>query len=213
MKVAVLGTGDVGQVLGKAFLTLGHEVAMGSRSATNDKAVAFAKAPGARAATFADAVKGADLVVLCTLGLANEEVLRAAGVSQFAGKVVIDTTNPLDFSKGMPPRLAISGEDSGGERVQKLLPGAHVVKAFNTIGNPMMFKPQLPGGPPTMFIAGNDDAAKKQVSAWLTRDFGFDVMDAGGIESSRYLEAMCLLWVLTAAKTGKWMQAFKMLRG
>ncbi len=125
---------------------------------------------------------------------------------------MIDTTNPLDFSKGMPPRLSVSGEDSGGEQVQRQLPKAHVVKAFNTIGNPMMFKPQLPGGPPTMFIAGDSADAKKTVSGWLQKDFGFDVADAGGIQSSRYLEAMCMVWVLTAASTGQWMQAFKMLR-
>jgi predicted dinucleotide-binding enzyme len=105
----------------------------------------------------------------------------------------------------------VSGNDSGGERVQRLLSGAHVVKAFNLVGNASMFRPDFPGGPPDMFIAGNDDAAKKTVTAIL-KDFGWGVIDVGGIEASRYLEAMCMVWVLSAMRTGNWNQAFKMLR-
>jgi 8-hydroxy-5-deazaflavin:NADPH oxidoreductase len=215
MKVGVLGTGNVGQALGKAFVTLGHDVKMGSRSATNDKAIAWANemGPKASAGTFADAVSFGDPVVLATLGVANEEILKAAGPEKFKGKVVIDATNPLDFSGGAPPKLAVSGNDSGGERVQKLLPGARVVKAFNTVGHTLMFRPQLPGGPPDMFIAGNDEDAKKKVSGIL-KDFGWGaVHDLGGIESSRYLEAMCMAWVLSGFRSGQWNQAFKMLRG
>lgn len=214
MKIAVLGTGDVGCALGRAFATLGHEVKMGSRTATNEKAVAWAKEMGSNAstATFADAASFGEMVVLATLGMANESVLTAAGPERFRGKIVIDSTNPLDFSGGMPPKLAFAGNDSGGERVQKLLPGAFVVKAFNTVGNPFMFRPQLPGGPPDMFIGGNDEEAKKKVTA-LLKDFGWGmVYDLGGIETSRYLEAMCMVWVLSAARGGTWNQAFKLLR-
>lgn len=213
MKVGILGTGDVGKALGNGFLALGHEVRMGSRSAGNDKAVAWAQAGGERAGegSFADVAGWADVVVLATLGSANEAVLSAAGAESLAGKLLLDTTNPLDFSKGFPPSLGVSGEDSGGEQVQRLAPAAKVVKVFNTVGNALMFKPQIAGGPPTMFIAGDDAEAKKQVEAILT-DFGWETLDAGGIKSSRYLEAMCLLWVLTAARDGKWMQAYKMLR-
>jgi hypothetical protein len=112
----------------------------------------------------------------------------------------------------MPPTLAIAGGDSGGEQLQRLLPGARVVKAFNTVGNALMFRPDLPGGPPDMFISGNDDDAKRQV-AGLLDEFGWGVVDVGGIESSRYLEAMCMVWVIAGAVTGNWNQAFKMLKG
>jgi predicted dinucleotide-binding enzyme len=213
MKIGVLGTGDVGRALGKGFITLGHEVKMGARSATNEKALAWAEemGPKASAGTFADAAAYGDVVVLATLGMANESVLTSVGPESFRGKLVIDTTNPLDFSGGMPPKLAIRGDDSGGEQVQRLLPGARVVKAFNTVGNPFMFRPDFPGGPPDMFIAGNDEDAKREMSGILAA-FGWGVVDAGGIESSRYLEGMCMVWVISAFKTGNWSQAFKMLR-
>jgi predicted dinucleotide-binding enzyme len=111
----------------------------------------------------------------------------------------------------MPPNLAVSDSGSAGERVQRLLPDAHVVKAFNTVGNPSMFRPEFPGGPPDMFIAGNDDDATKKV-AGVVKEFGWGVVDVGGIESSRCLEAMCRMWVLSAIRTNSWNQAFQMLR-
>jgi predicted dinucleotide-binding enzyme len=215
MKIGILGTGDVGKALGKAFATLGHEVKMGSRDAWNDKALAWAKETGPRASTgtFADAAAFGEVVVLATLGVANESALTMAGRDRFRGKVVIDTTNPLDFSKGVPPTLAVSGNDSAGERVQKLLPEAQVVKAFNTVGHAHMFRPEFPGGPPDMLICGNDAEAKKQV-AGILKDFAWGVIDLGGIESSRYLEAMCVVWVLYAFSSSPptWNHAFKMLR-
>src|SRR5574341_712718 len=129
MKIGVLGSGDVGKALGKGFVALGHEVKMGSRNATNEKALAWAKemGPKASAGTFADAASFGEIVVLATLGSANEAALRSAGPAKLRGKVVIDVTNPLDFSGGMPPKLAIVGNDSAGERVQRLLPEAQVV--------------------------------------------------------------------------------------
>jgi len=213
MRIGVLGTGDVGKAVGRGFITLGHDVTIGSRSATNEKSVAWSKAMGPKASvgTFADAAAFGDVVVLATLGLANETALRSAGPEKFRGKVVIDTTNPLDFSGGMPPKLAVTGNDSAGERVQRLLPDAHVVKAFNTVGNSLMFRPDLPGGPPDMFVCGNREDAKKTV-AHILKDFGWGVVDVGGIESSRYLEAMCLVWVLHGARTNTWNHAFKLLR-
>jgi len=213
MRVGVLGTGDVGRALGRAFVALGHNVKMGSRSATNEKAVAWAKELGAMASvgTFADAASHGEIVILATLGVANESALRSAGPEKFRGKVVIDTTNPLDFSGGMPPKLAVAGNDSAGERVQRLLPDAYVVKAFNTVGSAHMFRPSFPGGPPDMFICGNNDDAKTTVAGILS-DCGWGVVDIGGIESSRYLEAMCLVWVLHGARTNTWNHAFKLLR-
>lgn len=213
MKVGILGTGEVGRALGKGFVTLGHSVKLGGRDATNEKALAFAREHGARASsgTFADAAAFGDLIVLATLGSANEEAVRLAGVDHFSGKVLIDTTNPLDFSKGMPPRLAGSVGDSGGEKVQRLLPEAKVVKAFNTVGNTHMFRPDFPGGPPDMFICGDDAEAKREVGA-LLKDFGWGVADVGGIQSAHYLEAMCLVWVVYAMQGGGWNHAFKLLR-
>jgi predicted dinucleotide-binding enzyme len=213
MNVGILGTGDVANALGRGFSTLGHVVKMGSRDANNEKALAWARqsGPNASAGTFADAAAFGEIVVLATLGVANESVITMAGVENFRGKIVIDTTNPLDFSAGMPPRLALSGTDSGGEQVQRLLPDARVVKAFNTVGNKFMFRPQFTAGRPDMFICGNDAGAKATIGGIL-KDFGWGVIDVGGIESSRYLEAMCMVWVISALHTNNWNQAFKMLK-
>ena len=213
MKFGVLGTGNVGATLGSAFIALGHEVRMGARDANNEKAAAWAASQGkaASSGTFADAVAFGDIIVLATLGEANESALRMAGVENFAGKVLIDTTNPLDFSKGFPPNLFLGRDDSGGEAVQRVVPEARVVKAFNSVGAPHMFRPDLPGGPPTMFIAGDDAAAKATVGALLTQ-MGWESLDTGGIVASRFLEPLCLLWVGYGARTGTWNHAFKLLR-
>ena len=213
MKVGILGTGDVGRALGKGFLALGHDVKMGGREANNPKAVTWAKGAGAKASTgtFADAAAFGELIVLATLGVANPEVIRAAGPERFRGKVVIDATNPLDFSGGPPPKLAVGPEDSGGEQVQRLLPEARVVKAFNIVGNAHMFRPEFPGGPPDMLFCGNDSAAKQTVDRILV-DFGWNTSDVGGIESSRYLEGMCMVWVLHGLRVNSWNHAFKLLR-
>src|SRR5262245_38621311 len=213
MKVGILGTGDVGKALGRGFIALGHEVKMGAREASNPKATAWVKEAGAKASagTFTDAAKFGEIVVLATLGTATEEVLRSVGPDPFKGKPVLDATNPLDFSQGMPPKLIGNVGDSGGERHQKLLPGAHVVKVFNTVGNAHMFKPDFPGGPPDMFIAGNDAHAKETVTKLLA-DFGWNTVDSGDIRASRQLEAMCILWTETGMRSGNWNQAFKLLK-
>lgn len=214
MKIGVLGTGDVGRALGRGFVTLGDEVRMGSRRADNQDAVAWAEEMGSSASvgTFADAASFGDLLVLATLGVANPNVLELAGDEALRGKVILDATNPLDFSGGVPPTLAISGDDSGGEQVQRLAPESHVVKVFNTVGNQLMFRPDLPGGPPDMFLCGERDDAK-QTAARIVEGFGWNVVDLGGIEASRYLEAMCIVWVAACARSNDWNQAFKLLRG
>jgi predicted dinucleotide-binding enzyme len=213
MKIGILGTGDVGKALGKGFLALGHEVKLGGREARNEKAAAWVaeSGPKASAGTFGDAAAFGELIVLATLGAANKAALEQARAENLKGKVLIDATNPLDFSRGFPPTLALAGTDSGGEQVQRLAPGALVVKAFNTVGNTHMFKPDFAGGPPDMFICGGDEGAKKKVTAILT-EFGWNTTDLGGIECSRYLEAMCMVWVLYAARSNQWNHAFKMLR-
>ena len=212
MRVGILGTGDVGRSLGKGFLTLGHEVKLGARIAGNDKATLFANemGPKASAGTFSEAAKFGEIVVLATLGIAAETALTLAGTDLFRNKVVLDTTNPLDFGQGFPPKLAIGTIDSGGERIQRRIPGANVVKVFNTVGHAHMFRPVFPGGPPDMFLCGNDDGAKKQVVG-LLREFGWNGVDLGNIEASRYLEPMSLIWVLYGIHNNTWNHAFKVL--
>lgn len=210
VNVGILGSGDVGKALARGFAGLGHEVKIGSR--TPSKLDDFVKAEGARisSGTFEETARFGDLLVLATLGAATEEAIEMAGIDHFDGKVVIDTTNPLQFAPGKPPSFFVGHDDSLGERIQRLIPKARVVKAFNTVGNPLMVHPKLPGGPPDMFLCGNDEDAKKTVGQ-ICQHFGWGVIDVGGIESSRYLEPMCLVWVLHGMRTGTWMHAFKML--
>jgi predicted dinucleotide-binding enzyme len=214
MKIGILGTGDVGRALGTGFVKHGHEVKIGSREAGNEKAETWRQKTGDKASTgtFAEAAAFGDLVVVATLWTGTENALRLAGPENFRGKTVIDTVNPLDFSTGTP-RLAVSGSgsSSAGEEVQKWLPGAHVVKAFNTVGNAHMVDPQFPGGPPDMFIAGNDAGAKETVTGIL-KDFGWGVIDLGGIESSRYLEPLAMVWILHYVQTKNGNHAFKLLK-
>jgi len=210
MSVGILGSGDVGKALARGFILLGHEVKIGSRDP--EKLREWVESAGERASsgTFEETAKFGDLIVLATLGAAVENAIDLAGKSNFDGKVVIDTTNPLDFSSG-GPQLSIGFNDSLGERVQRRIPKARVVKAFNTVGNAHMVKPDFPGGPPTMFIAGNEDESKRLVSQ-ICEHFGWDISDLGGIESSRYLEPMCLAWVLHGIHSKSWNHAFKLLK-
>jgi 8-hydroxy-5-deazaflavin:NADPH oxidoreductase len=200
MRIGILGSGAVGQALAQGFARHGHDVRIGSRkNAVNDLPVG---SPG-------EVVEAADLVFLSVLGTAAVEV--AAGVrEQVHGKVLVDTTNPLDFSSGRPG-LFVGHTDSLGEQVQRAVPEAHVVKAYNTVGNALMVDPDLPGGPPSMLIGGDSADAKGAVTA-LLQSTGWDVVDLGGIESSRYLEPLCIAWVLHGARTGTWDHAFRLLR-
>src|SRR5262249_15790078 len=168
---------------------------------------------GITAGTFAETAAHGELVVLAVLGNAAEDAIAAAGPENFSGKVVIDAMNPLDFSGGFPPKLSIMGEDSLGERVQRALPDAEVVKAFNTIGNPYFADPNFSDGEPTMLIAGDDEGAKRTVTDALA-DFGWsDTVDIGGIEGSRELEAICIAWVKIGGARGSWDHGFKLLAG
>lgn len=208
MKIGILGSGDVAKTLGAGFLSRGHEVMLGTRDAA--KLSDWQKAhANARVGTFAQAAGFGELNVLATLGTAVLAALQLAPAENFDGKVVIDATNPLRFDD-QKPHLAMGFEDSLGEEVQRALPRARVVKAFNTVGSALMVDPKLAGGPPSMFLAGNDDGAKAAVSEIL-RDFGWEPIDLGGIESSRYLEPMCLAWVTYGLRSGTWNHAFKLL--
>ena len=212
MKVGVLGTGDVGRALGTGFARRGHEVKMGSCDPKNPKLAAFVQAAGPKAGggSFAEAAAFGELVVLATLWRGTESALKLAGARNLAGKVVLDATNPLVFAPNAPPALERGWNDSAGEQVQRWLPEAKVVKAFNIVGNSLMVDPQLPGGPPDMFICGNDAEAKATVTR-ICADFGWPATDIGGIEGSRLLEPLCILWVLYGIRSGSWDHAFKML--
>jgi predicted dinucleotide-binding enzyme len=200
MKIGILGSGQVGQALARGYARHGHDVVIGTRKSDLE---------GLPVASPDQAVADADLVVLGVAGRASVE-LTGSLAHLLEGKVLVDATNPLDFSTGAP-RLFVGFEDSLGEQVQKAAPGARVVKAYNTVGNSLFVDPQLPGGPPTMFIAGNDDAAKATVTQ-LLQDTGWEVADLGGIEASRWLEAMCMAWVTYGARTGTWNHAWKLLK-
>jgi 8-hydroxy-5-deazaflavin:NADPH oxidoreductase len=197
-RVGIIGSGDVGKALARGFQSRNCEVKIGSREAKGDLV------------TFEEAAKFGELIIIATKWSGTENALKLGGAENFKGKIVIDATNPLKEVDGRPVGLERGHSDSGGEQVQRWLPESKVVKAFNIVGNALMVDPKLPGGPPTMFIAGNDGGAKKEVTDILT-DFGWETMDIGNIDGARLLEPMCWLWVSTAFKSGQWMQAFKML--
>ena len=212
MKVGILGTGVVAKALGKGFAERGHEVKIGTRDPDGDKARTAVQHIGGRASagSFAEAARFGDVVVVATLWKGTENALSLAGPENVAGKVVIDATNPLDFDRGVPPTLALGYTNSSGEQVQRWLPQARVVKAFNIVGNAAMVDPAFPGGPPDMFICGNDPAAKETVTGIL-KSFGWPTIDLGGIEMSRYLDPMAMVWIVYGFKTNTWNHAFKLL--
>ena len=214
-RVGVLGSGEVGQRLAAGFCSRGHDVMIGSREPSKPELREWLSGDGSgvKGATFEQAAVHGELLVLAVLGNAAEQAIADAGAEKFSGKLVIDAMNPLDFSGGFPPKLAISGEDSLGERVQRALPDAKVVKAFNTIGNAYFVNPEFSEGRPTMLIAGDDEGAKRTVEDVLA-DFGWsDVLDIGGIEGSRELEAICIAWVKIGGARGSWDHGFKVLIG
>ena len=198
MKIAILGTGGVGETLGSKLVALGHEVRMGSRTANNEKAVAWTQKAGARASqgTFADAAAFGELLFNCTAGVASLEALKQAGTNNLKGKVLVDVANPLDFSKGMPPTLSVCNTDSLGEQIQRAFPDVKVVKGLNTVAADIMVNPGLLSAPTDMFVSGNDAGAKKQVTQLLTEGFGWkSVIDLGDITTSRATEAYLIMWV------------------
>ena len=212
MDIGIIGSGDVARALGKGFVAEGHRVMLGSRDPAKEKLQAWLAQVGGAGATgsFADAAKFGEIVVVAVRGSAAEAALGLAGPEHFAGKVVIDATNPLKMGADKLLGLGVGFSDSLGEAVQRALPGARVVKAFNTVNNAHMHKPDFPGGMPEMFICGEDAAAKAQVTALLTA-FGWRAIDAGGIEASRLLEPLSLLGIRNALKTGNWNYVFRLV--
>lgn len=210
-RVGVLGSGQVGRVLAAGLQSHGIDAVLGTRRTGDAELTAWSQASAVPVVSFADATAFGDTVVLAVRGAADAVggvIDGAGGPAAFAGRTIIDATNPLVFGEAGP--TLEEGEGSGGERLQQRLPDAHVVKAFNTVGNALMVDPQLPGGPPVMFIAGNDEGAVGVTGAILEA-LGWRWLAVGGIERSAELESLCILWVAIGSRSGSWGHAFTLL--
>ena len=212
MKAGVLGSGTVATTLASGFLKHGHEVLLGSR--TPEKLRDWAAAnPAGKTGSFAEAAAFGEVVVLAVKGEAAVEALRRAGEENLAGKVVIDACNPIAEA---PPvhgilKFFTTLNESLMEQLQKQFAKARFVKAFNSVGAPFMVNPDFKGGPPTMFICGNDEAAKKAVTGILDQ-FGWESADMGGVEAARAIEPLCMLWCIPGFLHNQWTHAFKLLK-
>jgi len=215
MRIGIIGSGPVGQALAKAFLSEGYEVMLGTRNVTKPELVKFNGENTAVAiGNFAETAQFGEMIVLATGGLVAGEAIKLAGPSNFSGKIVIDTTNPI--AKEAPVNGVLkyftSLDDSLMERIQKEIPEAKLVKAFNSVGNALMYRPGFKGGPPSMFICGNDEEAKKKVTAIL-RSFGWEAEDMGKVEAARAIEPLCMLWCIPGFLSNHWTtHAFKLLK-
>ena len=212
VRVGVIGSGDVGRVLARGFKRHGYDVLIGSRD--GGKLMEFSQETGIPSGTFAEAAAFGELLVLAVKGSAAANALREAGDTQIAGKVVVDTTNPIADA---PPedgvlRYFTGPNDSLMEQLQSAFPTARFVKAFNCVGNALMVNPSLGGGKPSMFICGNDGEAKAAVARVLEQ-FGHDVCDMGSAKAARAIEPLCMLWCIPGFQHNDWRHAFAMLRG
>lgn len=200
MKIAVLGTGNVGDIIGSKLIEIGHFVMMGSRTAENEKAKSFVAKHHDKASTgtFSDAAAFGEIIFNCTAGIGSMEALKMAGEKNLNGKIIVDIANPLDFSKGMPPSLAVCNTNSLGEEIQKAFPQAKVVKALNTMWCGLMVNPaMINGGDHSTFVSGNDTAAKEEVKKIL-KSFGWaekGILDLGDITKARGTEMYLPLWL------------------
>lgn len=212
MKVGILGSGEVGKTLAAGFLKHGHQVAVGTRDPA--KLADWRRThAAARVGSFAEAAAFGEVAVLTVKGSAAIDVVRAAGADALASKPVIDTTNPISDT---PPEHGVVGfftrmNESLLERLQKDSPRVHFVKAFNSVGSDLMVNPSYSGGPPTMFICGNNAAAKRTVTTILEQ-FGWDTADMGHAEAARAIEPLCILWCIPGFLHDQWTHAFKLLK-
>jgi hypothetical protein len=212
MKVGVLGSGVVAQVLAAGFIRHGHDVMIGSR---NPEKLADwnAQNPKASRGSFAQTAAFGDILVLAVKGTAAAEVLQQSGAQNLAGKTVVDACNPIADA---PPvngvlQFFTGPNQSLMEQLQRDYPAAHFIKAFNSVGNVSMVNPQFAEGRPTMFICGNNDAAKKTVTGVLDQ-FGWETADMGAAEAARAIEPLCMLWCIPGFVRNQWTHAFKLLQ-
>lgn len=212
MKIGILGSGIVGQQLGLGFLRSGHEVKIGTRDPQKLNDWGVKTEERGTVGTFSETALWGDVIVLAINWAGLENAISLIDKESVKNKIVIDVTNPLDFSNGAPPKLLSAPDNSGGEKVQKLLPEARVVKAFNTISANIMTNPKLEKGTPDLFIAGNDSDAKYFVSA-VAMEWGWNsIIDLGGIGQSYLLEANAMLWITYGFIFNNWTHAFKLLK-
>ena len=214
MKIGIIGSGVVGQVLARAFQAEGHQVSLGTRNTEKAEVLTFShQNPGIRVGQFEETAIWGELLVLAVNGTAAEQAIALCGKDHFSHKTVIDATNPIAAA---PPvngvlKFFTSLDGSLMERIQLLLPEARLVKAFNSVGHMFMYKPSFSGIRPTMFICGNSEEAKKTVAGLLS-DFGWDAEDMGKAESARAIEPLCMLWCIPGLLRNEWSHAFKLLK-
>ncbi|MEP7145171.1 MAG: NAD(P)-binding domain-containing protein [Ferruginibacter sp.] len=214
MKTGIIGSGIVGRVLATAFLKEGNEVMLGTRNVAKEEVIAWKNEnPAGQTGNFEETARFGELIVLTTLGTVVEEAIQLAGKDNFTGKTVIDTTNPISTA---PPVNGVlqyftSPNESLMEKIQALLPEANIVKAFNSVGNTQMYKPDYGNILPTMFICGNNETAKKTVTGILT-NFGWETEDMGHAEAARAIEPLCMLWCIPGFTHNQWTHAFKLLK-
>jgi len=215
-KIGVLGTGIVGKTIANRLLQLGYEVKMGSRTSNNEKALNWLSTAGqnSQIGTFEEVTSQSDIIFNCTKGESAEEAIRLSGIENLKSKIVIDLSNPLDFSNGMPPTLIpqYANTWSMGEAIQQLCPDTFVVKTLNMVNCEVMVNANLPGEPASMFICGNNESAKKEVSN-LLNEFGWnDIIDLGDIGAARGMEMLLPIWLRLWKATGTGHLAFKIVR-
>jgi hypothetical protein len=216
MKIGILGSGMVGESIGTRLVQLGHQVRMGSRTDNNERAAAWVRKNGTTASqgTFRDTAKFGEILFNCTAGLGSLDALRQAEEADLNGKILIDISNPLDFSKGMPPTLTVCNTDSLGEQIQQAFPRLMVVKTLNTVNCVVMVNPAAVGkGDHDMFVCGNDTGAKGKVTNILKDWFGWKrVIDLGDITNARGTEMWLPLWIRLMVSEGTPMFNLKIVK-
>lgn len=210
-RFGVLGSGEVGQTLAKGLASNGYEVRIGTRSP--GKLAKFAKSTGIKEGSFQEVAAWAEAAVLAVLGKAALEAVKLAGPANLAGKLVIDTTNPISDEAPVDGviRYFTGPNESLMEQLQSAYPEIAFVKAFNSVGSALMVHPMLSGGPPTMFYCGNDPQAKAVV-AQLLEHLGWEGADMGSAVASRAVEPLAQLWCIPGFRENEWMHAFRLLR-
>ena len=215
MKTGIIGSAIVGQTLAKAFAQEGYDVMLGTRNTAKLEVVQFAKDnPNIKTGTFAETAAFGDILVLAVAGDVAEEAIKQAGLENFNSKLVIDATNPIAKEPPVNGVLKFFTDINYSlmEKLQQLAPEAKFVKAFSSVGVPLMYKPDFGGTKPTMFIAGNDDGAKATVTQILDA-FGWETADMGKAEAARAIEPLCILWCIPGFTKNDWAgHAFKMLQ-
>jgi predicted dinucleotide-binding enzyme len=211
MKVGILGSGTVGKQIGLGFLNSDNKVKLGTRDNNKLNDWLQSAGPNASVGSFKEAASFGDIIVIATLWGGTENAIKLAGIDNFKNKIVIDITNPLDFSNGVPPKFTATYDNSAGEQIQRWLPESMVVKAFNSVSAAIMINPKLEEGNPDLLIAGNNQGAKKKVIE-IAQSFGWqNVIDMGDIKHSFWLEAFAMLWIEFGFKYNHWTHAFKLL--